>query len=123
MHKDRHLTRSAIYLILQQGDKTLCIRRHNTGYRDGEYTLPAGHVEADETFTETCIREAKEEICVIIKETDLKLVHVMQRYEEDVYVTDYYFMVRQWEGEPVIGEPDRADDIAWLAPEGVAKQA
>ncbi len=48
-------------VILEKDGKILLIRRANTGWRDGEYGFPAGHVEANETFLETCVHETKEE--------------------------------------------------------------
>lgn len=110
----RHLVRAAVYLILEQDNKILFIRRYNTGYRDGEYTLPAGHVEPNETFIQTAVREAKEEVCVDIAAEDLRLVHVMQRHEAGVDVVDYYFHISRWAGDPQIGEPHKADQLAWL---------
>lgn len=114
MSSERHLLRAAVYLIVEKNDHILFIRRFQTGYRDGEYTLPAGHVEANETFLETCVREAKEEIGIEIDEVDLNLVHVMQRYENNVNVVDYYFSVKHWQGEVYIGEPHKADDLVWI---------
>lgn len=31
------------------------------------YTLPGGHVEEDETFQDACIREAREELSIVIE--------------------------------------------------------
>src|SRR5258706_10768983 len=98
MGSKRHLVRAAVYILMEKDDKVLLIRRHNTGYRDGEYTLPAGHVEANETFIQTCVREIREEVCVDVSSQDLKLAHVMQRYENGVDVIDYYFSVKNWKG-------------------------
>jgi 8-oxo-dGTP diphosphatase len=120
---ERHMVRAAVYLVFEKDDKVLLLRRHNTGYRDGEYTLPAGHVEANETFIQTCIREAKEEVCVDIKPEDLRLVHVMQRYEKGVDVIDYYFSAKKWTGEPKIGEPHKADDLRWASRDEIENQA
>ena len=32
-------------LLLTKDDKILLTRRYNTGYEDGKYSLPGGHVE------------------------------------------------------------------------------
>lgn len=109
----RHNSRLAIYVLLQKDQKTLFLRRSNTGYRDGMYTLPAGHVEPGETLLETCVREVNEEVCLSIHPDDLKLIHVMQRFEGSPYV-DFYFQASEWYGEPAIGEPNKADDLMWL---------
>lgn len=114
MSSERHMVRAAVYLIFEKDGNVLLLRRHNTGYRDGEYTLPAGHVEANETFIQTCIREIKEEVCLDVHAENLQLVHVMQRHESGVDVIDYYYLVKSWEGEPRIGEPHKADDLKWI---------
>lgn len=117
----RFTLRAAVYLVFKKDDKYLMIRRFNTGYRDGEYTMPAGHVDPNETFLTTCVREAKEEVCVTIKPEDLELVHVMQRHEGDVDVVDYYFIVHEWYGTPMIGEPHKCDDLQWFTLDEVGK--
>ena len=40
--------------------------RKNTGYRDGEYELPGGHVEAGEDLMQAMVREAREELLIDI---------------------------------------------------------
>ena len=40
----------------------LLSRRYQTGWHDGEYSVPAGHVEAGETVTQAALREAREEV-------------------------------------------------------------
>ncbi len=123
MTNQRHMVRAAVYLVIEKDDDVLLLRRYNTGYRDGEYTLPAGHVEANETFIQTCVREAKEEVCLDIKPEDLKLIHVMQRHENGVDVIDYYFQAKKWAGKPKIGEPHRADDVLWVSRDEVPSRA
>lgn len=50
MADERFRIISGAYLILQKGEKVLLSRRYNTGYRDGEWGLPAGHLEENETI-------------------------------------------------------------------------
>ena len=49
---------SAVHLILINKNKVLLLRRLNTGYEDGNYSLPAGHIDQAETATQAVIREA-----------------------------------------------------------------
>lgn len=114
MSNQRHVVRLAVYGLCKKDDKYLFIRRAGTGYRDGEYTLPAGHVEANETFTQTCIREMQEEVGIAVNPQQLHLAHVMQRHEGKEDYVDYYFVCQAWEGEPAIGEPHKADDLQWF---------
>ena len=62
MAKERHKLIPSVYLVLIKNNKILLLRRFNTGFMDGYYSLPAGHVESNETLTSAMVREAKEEI-------------------------------------------------------------
>lgn len=45
MEKNRNMYPLAIHAILKKDDNILFLRRFNTGYEDGNYSLVAGHVE------------------------------------------------------------------------------
>lgn len=93
--------------------KVLLGLRVNTGYADGMYSLPAGHVEDGETLTDCVIRESKEEIGITIVATDLTLVHTMHRKENDIRM-DFFFTVKRWTGVPTNCEPDKCDRLVWF---------
>jgi 8-oxo-dGTP diphosphatase len=57
----------------------LLLIRANTGYMDGHASLPAGHVEPGEPADAAAVREAKEEIGVVVAPADVSFVHVMHR--------------------------------------------
>ena len=65
--KIRHTIIPAVYLILERDNKILMLRRFNTGYCDGQYSLVAGHVDAGESVTTTMIREAREEANIVVE--------------------------------------------------------
>ncbi len=68
-----------VYLVLIREERILLLRRYQTGYEDGNYSLVAGHVEAEETCKEAMIREAEEEAGIEIDYENLEVVHVMHR--------------------------------------------
>ena len=103
----------SIYLILIRDNKILLMRRKNTGYEDGKYGLPAGHLENNETISEGLQREVKEEIRIDIKRNDLRLVHTMHRRENDIRV-DFFFEADHYTGTPVNNEPEKCDDLQWF---------
>jgi ADP-ribose pyrophosphatase YjhB (NUDIX family) len=120
MAKERHKAVPASYLILIKGGKILMQRRFNTGYMDGYYSLPAGHVDKGENFSECCVRESKEEVGVIVKLEDLKVAHVMHRnstpeYDETNNRIDIFFTTDKWSGDVEIKEPDKCDDLNWFS--------
>lgn len=104
---------ASVYLILIRNNQVLLLRRQNTGYEDGNYGLPAGHVEDNESITHALSREVKEEIGLDIKSEDATLVHVMHRREKDIRV-DFFFTAQNIEGEPKNMEPEKCDDLSWF---------
>jgi len=110
---DRFTIRAAAYLLLIKDNKVLLLRRFNTGWSDGMYTLAAGHLEEGEPVTAAMSREAKEEIGITINPADLHVVHVAHRNSATNYI-DFYFTVSAWQGEPVNAEPDHCDDVQWF---------
>ncbi len=107
---DRLKVKVAVFLILEKEGKYLFSQRKNTGYRDGFYTLPSGHVDIGEMPMEAMVREAKEEIGIDCKEKDLIYAHAM--FERDNY-TDYYFTVQTYEGQPENQEPEKCSEVCW----------
>ena len=77
--KDRFKLIPAVYLLLRDKDRVLLLRRANTGYQDGTYSLIAGHLDGDELGTGGVIREAKEEAGITVLAKNLKLVHTAHR--------------------------------------------
>ncbi|OGZ84413.1 MAG: hypothetical protein A2599_00910 [Candidatus Staskawiczbacteria bacterium RIFOXYD1_FULL_39_28] len=119
MAKERHKEVPAGYVLLIKDGKVLLQRRCNTGYMDGKYSLPAGHVDEGENYSQCAIREAKEEIGVDLKPEDLKFAHLMHRlsdpeWKDLKYRIDVFFITEKWEGVPRIMEPDKADDLSWF---------
>lgn len=107
----------SVNILLMKADKYLLIRRANTGWADGYYSLPAGHVEGNEPLTAAAVREVKEEAGIDIDPAHLQLVHVMHRSnkEDDQERLDFYFLIKQWKGEPHLGEPEKSDHLGWFA--------
>jgi len=117
MPKERNKIIPACYLILFQDNKTLLLKRKNTGFQDGNYWLISGHVEARESFTQCMIREAQEEAGISIKPQDLNVVHVKNKKSnqtENSERLDVFFLVRSWTGEITNVEPEKCDDLSWF---------
>jgi 8-oxo-dGTP diphosphatase len=102
----------AVHLFFLRDDQVLLIRRFNTGYEDGNYSVVAGHVDAGESVTQAAIREAKEEAAVTLEPADLQIVHVMNRKAEDERI-DFFITVRHWVGDVLNNEPLKCDQFLW----------
>lgn len=105
---------SLVFLI--RDNSVLLMKRANTGWLDGFYTAPSGHVEDDEPATTAAARETLEEVSVTVNEADLSCVHVSHRKDPQdgkIYV-DFFFVATTWSGEPTNNEPEKCSEIAWF---------
>lgn len=114
---ERNKAIPAVYIFLEKDGKYLIARRFQTGYRDGQYQLPAGHVEAGELPTEAMVREAKEEVGIDVFVHDLELVHISYRPKHDNTDNrvDFFFKAHTWSGEVRNMEPHKCDDLRWVS--------
>src|SRR5918992_731064 len=117
--KQRNKAIPAVYLLLMRDGKVLVARRCNTGYEDGNYQVPAGHVEEGELPREALVREAKEEIGIDLKADDLELVHTsyLAKHDETDNRADFYFKATKWSGEIRNAEPEKCDELGWSDPD------
>lgn len=117
MPKERNKAVPAVYLFLREGDEILLMRRQGSGYYDGWYSVPAGHVEAGELPLESLVRETAEELGIVIDSKDVKLVHTMYRtkHDETGDRVDLFFTVDKWSGEITNVEPHKCTDIQWFS--------
>ena len=104
----------SVHLILINDNKILLMRRKDTGFADGFYSMPAGKLEPKESVENAIIREVEEEININIKNETLKTVQVMNRNGSDRERIDYFFTVDRWSGELKNNEPNKCDDLKWF---------
>lgn len=106
---------SAAYLVLVRDEKVLLARRCNTGYMDGRYGVPAGHLDGNETARQALARELHEEIGITVRPEDLHVAHVMHRHcgGENERI-EFFMTTDRYEGEIVNTEPHKCDDLAWF---------
>lgn len=105
---------SVYVLLLNTQNQILLLKRQNTGYKDGEYGLPAGHVDGGESLVDAMVREAKEEVDVDIEPSDLQLAHVVHRFCGDHERLDFFFICRRWTGEPKNCEEGNCEEVQWF---------
>jgi 8-oxo-dGTP pyrophosphatase MutT (NUDIX family) len=104
---------SAVHLFLIRGEQILLLRRYNTGYEDGNYSVIAGHLKGNEEVKQAMIREAFEETGIELTPKDLEIVGVMHRKSNDERV-DWFLAAKTWSGEIVNREPEKCDQLAWF---------
>ncbi len=101
----------AVHLILMQNNQILLLRRYNTGYEDGNYSVVAGHINGNESVFQAMQREAMEEAGISISEKDLKIVHVMHRKTPDRESIDYFLTCQNFTGQIQIMEKNKCDEL------------
>jgi 8-oxo-dGTP diphosphatase len=101
-----------VHMFFLRGNKILLIRRYQTGYMDGHYSVPAGHLDGNEPIRMAAVREAQEEIGVRINPAEIHFAGVFHRSEGDERV-DFFVHVLSWIGDPCNAEPEKCDKIRW----------
>ena len=113
MREDRFKLVSAVHIFLIRDGQVLLLRRFNTGYEDGNYSVVAGHLDGGEEVKAAAIREAREEVGIEIAPGDLQVVGVMHRRSDDERV-DFFVTATAWAGKITNREPHRCDQLAWF---------
>jgi 8-oxo-dGTP diphosphatase len=102
-----------VHTLLYRADKLLLLRRARTGYLDGWYALPGGHLERGESVTACAIREVFEETGVAIEPMQLQPAAVLPYRSVNEQGVDFFMRCDAFAGEPHLAEPDRFDDLGW----------
>ena len=110
---ERKMFPVAIHLFLLDKDSILLLKRYNTGYEDGKYSVIAGHLDGNEDVYNAMIREAKEEAGIEIIKNDLKIIQVMHRMQPNDERIDYFFVCKKWNGKIINNEPDKCSELKW----------
>ncbi len=112
MKEERYKFICAVYLLLIKENQILLLKRYNTGYEDGNYSLVSGHMEGNETIKQAMIREAREEAGIIIYEEDIKIATFLHR-KTDPERFDFFLQCKKWNGEIDNKEPDKCCELSW----------
>jgi 8-oxo-dGTP pyrophosphatase MutT (NUDIX family) len=115
---DRYRSIVDVYVLLQRPDgMILLLKRSGTGYADGQLCPPSGHLEAGESVVQGGIREACEEVGVLIDPADLTFSHVVHhRNPQGQARIGFFFTAARWQGEPVNREPHKCAGLYWADP-------
>ncbi|MFI5736108.1 NUDIX domain-containing protein [Kribbella sp. NPDC051587] len=115
MKPERFRTIIDVHLLLIRDAEILLAQRQGTGYADGQWHMPSGHLEEGESATECAAREAHEETGIKVDPTSLQLGHTMHRgHETELPRLGLFFVATAWEGEPVNAEPHKCGGVEWF---------
>jgi 8-oxo-dGTP diphosphatase len=108
-----HKVPTATHLFIVKNEEILLLKRKNTGYHDGDYSVPAGHIEDGESVIDSTIREAKEEIGITLFPRDFEVCQVIHRRSEEVRV-DFFVQINSYQGTINNCEPEKCSDLSWF---------
>jgi mutator protein MutT len=117
MQKKEHFKITpAVYAFFIKNGKILLSRRFQTGWQDGNYSLPAGHIDGGETLRQAMARELSEEVGVEALLGDLNFTVIIHRNSGDISNEriDIFFLVKKWQGKIKNMEPEKCDDLRWF---------
>lgn len=107
-----------VLLILTAGDHVLLALREGTGYADGMWNLPSGKLETSEDAVSAIIREAREEIGILLAPDELRMATVIHHRNTVglariglVFIADHD---PDRHGEPINAEPHKCAKIDWF---------
>ncbi|WP_125264493.1 NUDIX hydrolase [Streptomyces alboflavus] len=121
MSGNRHKTCTDLHLLLRDDGQLWLGERKNTGYMDGHYHLPSGHLDEGESATAGLIREAAEELGITLRPEDLALVHVMHHHTNEGR-TALFFEASRWQGTVENREPDKCAGWQKFAPDALPEK-
>jgi len=104
---------AAIAVCINDTDRFLIVRRSDIDERRGQWTIPGGHVDADDKSLEAAAsRELREEAGLVVLLGDLQ-------YVGESRPGKHYFLAKNWSGDvnvsipnPVTGQIEH-DDFKW----------
>ncbi|HEX7661216.1 MAG TPA: NUDIX domain-containing protein [Pseudonocardiaceae bacterium] len=110
---DRHLV--DVHVLLIRNDEVLLTRRRDSNPQfDGRWHLPSGKLDAGESVLAAAVREAEEEVGVLINPADLRHVHTIHVNGSGPEPRlGLFFTTSRWNGEPTNREPDKCSAVAW----------
>ena len=113
MEREKFL--SSVYLIIKNEQKQILLqRRQGTKLWPGFLALPAGHVDEKENVYEAAIREAKEELGIVISVENIIDTFVVNRRNKSLMpYYDVYFEIDKYNGKIQISEPEKCSELVW----------
>ncbi|MFT3735495.1 MAG: NUDIX domain-containing protein [Rhodocyclaceae bacterium] len=117
MSRERFQLSVSVFMLVRDDRRVLLLRRANTGWKDGFFSLPAGAHDGGETLAEAAARELREETGLQANAQDMELAHLMHCHSGDAggEWMGAFFLASRWTGVPRITEQDKHDQLDWFS--------
>ena len=113
----RHSIIPAVWMVIHNDkNQVFLLRRFSTGWRDGWWTVPAGHVDALEGPSAAAVRELQEEAGITVAADQLgdPLIYFYPADDATHERVSLFFDVKSYQGRPTNAEPHKADRGEWF---------
>ena len=109
--------RKATRLIIEENDKIIFIKRTKkiNGSIKVYYVLPGGHLDGNETWEEAGIREAKEELDIVVTLDEL----FAEEYNEDLTKEERFYFATVTNGKIRAGKGEEFQNMNIDSPYGL----
>lgn len=109
---DRHLV--DVHILLVRDGELLLTQRRGDMFA-GQWHLPSGKLDAGEPITAAAVREAHEEVGVLIDPADLRFVHAVHAAGSGPEPRlGLFLQAGRWVGEPANREPEKCAAVRWF---------
>lgn len=122
MGRTPHLYAACFGLFINDTWEVLLLKRQNTGYFDGGYSLPAGHVEDRELCSAALEHEMHEELGIQVSSKNMKPFHIIHRLSNDRQYFDIGYIIRERKGEIQNTEPDKCEALERHSPDAIPER-
>lgn len=107
--------KAAVHAFIIAEGKILLLKRQNTGFCDGSYSVPAGHVDDREISSKAMLRELKEEVNLSLNKKDLKNVVSMHRVIDKNPYFSTFFEIKNIDLSTLKNkEPNKCSELKWF---------
>lgn len=107
--------RSAVNALIIKNNQILLLKRQNTGFCDGLYGVPAGHIDDLEMASTAMIRELKEEINLTVNKDNIEQVFTVHKLQKEKVYIHYFFKITNFnESEIKNNEPYKCAELKWF---------
>jgi 8-oxo-dGTP diphosphatase len=102
-----------VSVLVTRGTKLLLGKRQNTSTADGLLSTPGGRLEENERLVDCGIREAHEEVGLIIERNAMEFIGFKEHMRYGKHYFMFYFWARSFAGEIINREPDKCEGWDW----------
>ncbi|GCE07424.1 nucleotide triphosphate diphosphatase NUDT15 [Dictyobacter aurantiacus] len=100
-------------VIIQNGDRVLLMKRRNS-HGDGTWSMPGGHLEYGESPQECAIREAQEEVGVLIANPIFRTITNDIFEQEGKHYVTIWMEATYVSGEARVNSAREMSEVGWF---------